>query len=422
MTAASSLSYDALLLELWPQDDIYDLLYDSEETFYGIVKKDPSFYEKLRHLAVGFGTTQGASASFSDAKAGKSASRQSEWKVTNVTYYSLFSIQRKLLKQARNRKAAILPALERESKMAIEVWRRMTSIYCWGNGVGSLGQISQIGGTFNGIVLTNAQIGLVSTPDVKHFELDMAFDASVDNTGAAGVRTRLSRLVVTNVDGENGIVTFNQNVTDAIPTAAANDYLYRQGDYNAVIAGVPAWIPTSVPTSTPFFGMDRSKYPQRLGGWRVPCAKLSPRGAAMKAAKVLRENGGKPSHYFLSPNDFFNLQMELQSAGNFQMVKEPGKRMDGHEFGEPFEGISFQGPGGTIKAFSDINVPDNYGWMLDMRPIAFATLGETPAFVTDDGSRILREGDADAYEGRIAGDMQLTNEAPGKSAVALLAA
>lgn len=422
MTAASSTSFDALLRELWPQDEIYDELYDSEETFYGVVKKDTSFYEKLRHLAIGYGTTQGASASFSDAKAGKSPSVESEWKVTPVTYYSLFSIQRQLLKRAQNKKAAILPALERESRMAIEVWRRMTSIYCWGNGVGSLGQISQIGGTFNSIVLTNAQIGLTSVADVKHFEINSAIDVSVDNTGVAGVRTRISRLQVTNVDGENGIVTFNQNVTAAIPLAAASDYIYRQGDYNAVIAGVPAWIPTSVPTSTAFFGMNRAVYPQRLGGWRVSCKGLSPRAAAMKTAKVLRENGGKPSHYFLSPNDFFNLQLELQSAGALTMIKEPGERMDGHEFGEPFEGIQFMGPGGAIKAFFDINVPDNYGWMLDMRPISFATMGESPYFVMDDGSRILRETDSDSFEGRIAGDMQLTVEAPGKSGVALLAA
>src|ERR1700677_748303 len=99
MTAASSTSFDALLRELWPQDDIYDELYHSAETFYGLLKKDPSV--------------------------------QSEWKVTPVIYYSLFSIQRQLLKRAQNKKAAVLPALERESKMAIEVWRRMTSIYCW---------------------------------------------------------------------------------------------------------------------------------------------------------------------------------------------------------------------------------------------------------------------------------------------------
>lgn len=425
MTAASSTSFDALLRELWPQEDIYDELYDSEETFFGLVKKDTTFYEKIRHLAVGYGTTQGASASFSDARSGKSPSVQSEWKVTPVIYYSLFSIQRQLLKRAQNKKAAVLPALERESKMAIEVWRRMTSIYCWGNGVGSIGVVAT-GGlgpvTYNGIVLTSSQLALATLSDIKHFEINMGLDCSVDNTGAAGTLTRLTRLQITNIDGENGILTFGVPIATAFPTLAAGNFLYRQGDYNSVISGVPAWVPITVPTSTLFFGMNRAVYPQRLGGWRVSCKGLSPRAAAMKVAKVLRENGGKPTHYFLSPNDFYNLQLELQAAGPLQMIKEPGAAIDKHTFGEPFDGIQFMGPGGMIKAFFDINVPDNYGWMLDMRPIALGTMGDVPYFVMDDGSRILRETDADAFEGRIAGDMQLWNEAPGKSGVALLAA
>ena len=427
MTAASGLSFDALLRELWPQEDIYDELYDSEETFYGVVKKDTTFYEKIRHLAVGYGTTQGASASFSDARVGKAPSVQSEWKITPVIYYSLFSIQRQLLKRAQNKKAAVLPALERESKMAIEVWRRMTAIYCWGNGVGSIGVIATNGlpgNTFPGvsgnIVLGANQVALATLSDIKHYEINMGLDASADNTGAAGTLTRLTRASITNIDGESGILTFSANVSVIWPTLAVGNYLYRQGDYNSVISGIPAWVPIVAPTSTLFFSMNRSIYPQRLGGWRVHCQGLSPRAAAMKTAKVLRENGGKPTHYFLSPNDFYNLQLELQSAGTLQMIKEPGAAINGHTFGEPFEGLQFMGPGGMIKAFFDINVPDNYAWMLDMRPIALGTMGDAPYFVMDDGSRILRETDADAFEGRIAGDMQLWNEAPGKSGVALL--
>lgn len=421
--AASGSSFDALLRELWPQDSIYDELYDSDETLFGMVEKDTTYYEKIRHLAIGYGTTQGASAGFADAKAGKAPSVQSEWKITPVTYYSLFSIQRSLLKRAQNKKAAVLPALERESKMAIEVWRRMTAIYCWGNGVGSLGQIGTNGlgpSTFNGVSLTSSQIGLASLADIKHFEINMAIDLSTDNTGVAGTLPRIARLQVTNIDGENGILTFANVVTTAIPLAATTNYVYRQGDYGAVLSGVPAWVPITAPGATLFFGMNRSVYPQRLGGWRVSCKNLSPRAAAMKTAKVLRENGGKPTHYFLSPNDFFSLQLELQSAGTLQFIKEPGAQINGHVFGEPFEGIALQGPGGTVKCFFDINVPDNYGWMLDMRPIALGSMGDVPYFVMDDGNRILRETDADAYEGRIAGDMQMWNEAPGKSGVALL--
>jgi len=331
MTAASNTSFDALLRELWPQQDIYDELYDINETFFGIVSKDTSFYEKIRHIAVGYGFTNGLSATFSSSKANKAPSVQAEWKVTPVTYYSLFSIQRQLLRRAQNKKAAILPALERESRMAIEGWKRMQGIYLFNkSGIGDLGQAASSGG-----ISTNV-ITLSSVSDVKHFEQGMTLDFSVDNTGSAGVRASTQPLTITKVDREAGTLTTNVNVTTAIPTAANSDYIYRSGDYNAIVSGVYAWVPIAVAGATAFFGLDRTKDPQRLGGWRVTCTGLSPRAAAKKTAKVLKENGGKPNYYYLSPNDFLNLMQELESAGTLRNVKEPGAPIGKYSFGVPF--------------------------------------------------------------------------------------
>jgi hypothetical protein len=412
MGAANATSYDALLRELWPQDDIYDELYDINETFFGVVSKDTSFYEKIRHIAVGYGFTQGLGASFSAAKANRAGSVQAEWKITPVTYYSMFSIQRQLLRRAKNKKAAILPALERETRMAIEGWKRMAGIYLWNkSGVGDLGKVSAI--STNTITLTNAN-------DIKHFEQNMTVEFSVDNTGSAGVRNSTQPLIVTQVDREGLVITFNVNVTVAIPTAATNDFVYRASDYNAVVSSVYSWVPTAAPGSTPFFGLNRAKDPQRLGGWRVSCTGLSPRAAAKKTAKVLKENGGKPNYYFLSPNDFLNLQMELESTGALKNVKEPGASIGKYSFGIPFEGISMMGPAGEIKCFLDINTQDNYPVMTQLNTWEFGSMGDVPYFDMEDGNRILRESDADAYAGQIIGDFQLYNEAPGKSAVALL--
>jgi len=78
------------------------------------------------------------------------------------------------------------------------------------------------------------------------------------------------------------------------------------------------------------------------------------------------------------------------------------------------------GPAGTIKCFMDINCLDNYPVMTQQDTWEFGTMGDAPYFDMEDGNRILRETDSDSYEGRIIGDFQLYNEAPGKSAIALL--
>lgn len=408
MTAANNTSYDALLRELWPQDDIYDLLYE-DAPFFAMVQKDTTFYEKIRHVALGYGTTQGVGADFPSAKANKVGSVNAEFKITPVTYYSLFSIQRQLLRRAGNKKAAILPALERESRMAMEAWKRDVQILLWGSGVGDIGRVA-VGG-----VSTNT-ITLATTSDVRHFERNMTLDVSSDNTGVAGVRPVSSPLRITAVNRRTGVLTFSTNVTTAIPGTTSNDYLYRQGNYNAVVSSVPGWIPSSDPGATAWFGLDRSTDTLRLGGVRTTATGLSPRAAAMKVAKELGENGGRPTHYFLSPDDYLNLQMELQSAGTLNFMKEPGAPIDKWTFGTPFEGIQLMGPKGIIKCFFDINVPVGAGYMLQLDTWTFGSMGKVPGFDDSDGNQILREGDADAIEGRIVGDFQLWCEAPGKNA------
>jgi hypothetical protein len=428
MTAASNTSYSALLKEIWPQSDIQNELYDLNQSFYGLVPKDTTFYEAVRHIAVGYGYTGGASAKFSSAKANKTPSVESKFDITPVQYYSLFSIQRQLLRRAQQKKAAIVPALERQSRMAIEVWKRRMGIYLFSTDVGSIGKVltaplgtaTVIGGTQ---VLLSTQLQLVNQADMRHFTNGVTVDFSVDATGSAGVRFMVSPLQVAGLDRDNSIVTFNQPILTACPTfGGANDFLYFSGDYNSIISGVGQWNPITAPTSTLFFGLDRTKDIQLLSGWRVSCKNKSMRAAGMTTAKVLHEIGGKPSHWFLSPNDYLNLQIELESAGALKSIKEPGAKINDRNFGEPFDGISLMGPGGTIKCFFDINVPDNYAWMTDIDQWTYATMGDQPYFDDEDGNEILREADADAVEGRIVGDPQLYTEAPAFTGVSLLAA
>ena len=165
MAAANSTSYSALLKEIWPQDDIINELYDVKQSLYGLVEKDTSFYEVVRHIAVGYGYTGGASAQFSNAKANKQPTVESQFKITPVQYYSLFSIQRQLLRRAQQKKAAIVPALERQTKMAIEVWKRRQGIYLFNTNVGAIGQVlTAPGGT---ATLTTGATQLLTSSQIQ---------------------------------------------------------------------------------------------------------------------------------------------------------------------------------------------------------------------------------------------------------------
>src|SRR5271169_2372289 len=208
MTAASSTTYSALLREIWPQIDIFDELYSITNSYYGLVTKDTTFYEVIRHIAVGYGYTGGASAQFTNAKKNKTPSVESKFDITPVIYYSLFSIQRQLLRRAQNKKAAILPALERQVKMALNVWKRRMGFYLWGTGGGTVAKIltAPSGTATLNIpaagtqVLTSSQIQISLVADMKKFQKNLNVGIC---TGATATDTQLAQVVpllVTNLD------------------------------------------------------------------------------------------------------------------------------------------------------------------------------------------------------------------------------
>lgn len=430
MTAASTTTYSALLREIWPQTDIFDELYTINQSYYGVVTKDTTFYEYIRHIAVGYGYTGGASAQFSNAKRNKSPSVESKFDITPVIYYSLFSIQRNLLRRAQNKKAAILPALERQVKMALNVWKRRQGIYLWGTGVGNVAQIlTGPGGTAtlnipSGTtqVLTTSQIQLTNVPDMKKFQKNLNVGFMTGNTTTDTQITQIVPLLVTNLDRDNAIITFNVPVASSVPGigSTSTNYVCFDGDANQVVAGNYGWVPSTAPTSASWFGLDRTQDIQWLSGWRLSGKNKSIKAAAMAAAKVIAEADGEGTHLFLSPNDYLTLQYELESAGSLRNVKEPGASIGKYAAGVTFNGIEFMGSMGPIKAFFDINVPDGLPMLQDLSTWTFATMGDAPYFDSEDGNEILREADADALEGRIVGDLQNYTEAPGRNVVLTL--
>ena len=401
MAAADSTTFGALLKEVWPQSEIYDELLDNMPA-YALIKKGTDFYEKVRHVALGYGATQGAGADFTLSKANKQPSKESKFDVTTVTYYSLFSVTRKLIRQSQNRRGAIAAALERESGLALKTWKRDMGILLYRTGIGDIGQVSAIS--------TNT-FTLVTAGDARNYEINMTLQWSSDNTGAAGVRT--GTLVVSGVNYETGVVTCTANITTGIPQGIVNDYVYRAGNYNAVISGFNAWVPSTDPGGgDSFFNVNRSTSPQRLAGVRKSVTGFSPREQQSTLALTLFNYGGSPSHSFLNTADYLNLMLELQAAGVVMMTKELPAKIDGVQFGSPFDGISLPGPSGVIKIFPDYNCQSSVCWMLQLDTWTLAGTGDFPYVDAQDGNRILREESADAYEGRIVGDLQLYCEAP----------
>lgn len=398
MAAATPTSYDAYLLDMWKKNGIQNLVLEDNPT-WGAIQKDTSWRGDKYHLPLGYGDTSGVGADFNIAQNNKQPTSEAEFQLTAVSFYSLFSIQRQLVRRAKD-KGAVVEAIGRQSTSAMNAWKRLNGIYLFGNGGGALGVVSAVSGT---------TLTLTTAAATARFEKNMFLTSSTTDGTSGSVNAGSNR--ITAVDIGSRTLTGAVAWTTAIPSLAVNDYVFVDGTFGNVITGFDGWLPSSV-TSTAFFGLDRTSHPTRLGGQRVTATGLSPRQAAKRAALEVYKAGGKADWYVLGPEDFNNLTNELESAGNLVNTKMPAGKLNSMSFGISYDAIDMVGPRGKITVSCDYNCPDGVGWMLTKSSWGIYSIGDAPYFDDMGGGRLIKEGSADAYEGRIVGDLQVGCDAP----------
>jgi len=416
MAADTQTSFNALLKQIWPQRQIYDML-NYGMPFFALLRKDSNLAFK-NNIAAGYGTTQGISSSFADAKANKQPESNAGFQFGAGQIYSFASVDRQLIRLSRGDARAIIGALDRAAQQAILGWKFECATQLWGNGGGAIGQVSSVSGV--NLVLTNVD-------DVVKFDRNMTLQAAPDDgTSATGGPTavRPGSVIVGSINRQLSATTYHLkpssgNWTDSgnIPGLAVNDYLFRGGNYNAAINGVFSWIPASDPTAGDNFGgQDRSLDPLRLSGIKITATGFTPREAAMRIVREAIRNSASPTHLFENPTNFGDLQLELQQAGMQVVTKEAPAAIGTHVFGEPIDGIGFIGTRGIVKVYADDRVPSGNVAALQLDTWYLSGAGEFPSLVAEDGLTIMREEWTDSFELRVVGDLQLFCVAPGLNA------
>ena len=409
MPSPASASTYNLGRSLWPQKSIYDILL-KETPFLGKLPKDTTFAEDIRYIAVGSGAPQGVGPIFATAKGNKTASLASQFQITAKTYYALFSIEGRLMRKAKSDKALIVKPYARESKNAIMQWKRDTSAYLFGNGGGAIGQIS------SGSNVATATITLEDITRIRFFERGMKLTTSTTDGTSGSIKG--GSVTVSAVNRRTGTITVEEATwATGIATAAASDYLFREGVFGNVITGLGGWIPSSDPTSTPFMSVDRSVDTERLGGIRIAGAALTPLNAALKAAGAVHDSNGAADLYILSTTDWQNLRNDLSAAGSLVMQASPASGIGTYKPGMSYQAIKLQGPSGVIDVLADPDCPTGVGYMLMSETWTLASTGELVSLIEGP----MMEDSADAWESRFVGDLQLYCEAPGYNARVALA-
>lgn len=237
----------------------------------------------------------------------------------------------------------------------------------FGNGGGARAQL-------NGAAISGATVTLADAQTALRFWANQVIQfSSDDGTGGAGVRS--GSLTVSGVDPIGGTVTFTTNVTAGIPSAGVSDYLFMNGDYNALFTGLAGWIPQPGYTFTAgvkFFGQDRSLNTVGLGGWRYAGNGAAYEDTLTQLAAMVTQYTGKPDRIYVSNLDF--AQMAKQQSGKVFFDRASAPAFDHPEI--QFEGLTFVHPKGKAMIVADAYCPTGHFYMLTMNTWKLYSMGK----------------------------------------------
>ena len=385
-------SFAAALKQHYTTQRIENMVY-KDNPFLAMISKYESFGGENLKLPIKYGIPQGRSADFTQALANKSSSQLKAFLLERTSNYSLADIDNETLEASKGNANAFIEAATTEIDGAIESATRSLAISLFGDGGGSIGQL--LADPATGTTFT-----LLNTSDVTNFEVGMqvlAYTAATGGTVRAGGKRE-----ITHVNRDTGVIT----VDAAIDAAwAINDFIVPDGDYDAMLSGLAAWIPSTAPSSAVFFSVDRSVDVTRLGGIRFAGGSLPIEEALIGAASRCAREGGKPDVCFMNYSNFADLEKALGSKVSYVDIKVKP------EIG--FRGIEINGPRGPIKVIPDQNCPSNTAFMLDMSMWKLYSLGKAPKILDPDGLRFLRISTADSVEVRVGYYAQLGCRGPG---------
>ena len=394
MSNLDLVSMNAALKELYDGQVVENLVY-ADNPFLAMVPKANNFGGKYKPIPIQTGVSQGRSATFATAQANQTAPDLESFLITRAKDYSIATIDNETMLASKTDKMAFLDGAKLLIDSAIRSCTNSLAGSLFRSGTGSIGKI----GTISTGVITLSNAG-----DITQFEKNMVLQANATDGGTP--RSALGYVIAVNRAAGQLTVSASLGGSAGTPTSwAANDFLLVQGDNNAKIKGLQAWLPSSVSGSDNFFGVNRSIDVSRLAGVYYDGSSQSIEEALIDHSSLIAREGGKPNVCITNFATYAALEKSLGSKVQYVDMKKG-------EIG--FRGISVNGANSIIQVFPDRSCPSTSGFLLQMDTWKLESLGEAPQILTyGDGLQMLRVSNADAGEVRVGYYSQLRTNAPG---------
>lgn len=407
--AAEQISGSNIFKILYPED-VSNPECERSKVF-GMMKKDTKFAsDGTKYVVVSIAPGAGGSATFSEALANQSATQQVRFSLGRKKLYEIGSIDGEAMAVAKNgggdnSKGAILDIVKHAMKKARTAFARTFGRSVWGNGGGARGRISGVT-TGTSITLTNRMdgVGFFKGMVLQLADNDGYTTVTSPRVGSAAITTMARK-----TSSNTATLTTSAAWDSLIGGAAANDYIFRKGDYNNYPSGIPAWAPYSDPGgSDSFLGVNRNTAGDMnyLSGWRVSGGGQPKQQTLIDGAAEAAANGIMLNTVFMNPLDMRDAFKEQSSYKTIDVSTTNPKI--------GYKGLELLASVGALTILAEPDVPQGYFHIINPREDwTCRSAGDTPQLLDFDGLKaFLRNPNGDDYQFRLGCYLNYENAEP----------
>ena len=371
---------DAVMKNYYADDtNLLGKMYEGSQTVRTIKRNEAgqgkSFIQPYK-----VGTSNGVSADFE--KAYKLAVDQAvgpSFEDTQFTYDDFFAHWSMNIKQKRQMPAvgrgSFINVLRRDMDSTLERLQRVRLRHVFADGNGEIGKVlANATGPNTGI-----KFKLTSAVDTIYFEVGTQLEAAATATATAAKKlgsvdvyfkvTKLDRLeneITCALIDDNGVAIAAGNGNSVL---TKDTYLFQKGDITAIptngtrrMPGFAAWCPETIAANDNFWGMNRSRDRNRLGGVVHAVDTGDPlrqyQNTFIDAAHRQRTLGGRFRQIVMNPLHFKEFVKELGKDTEYKKVDTSGfnKGVPG------FRAIQIAYSLGDLMIHQDIHCPTGIAW------------------------------------------------------------
>ncbi len=372
-----------------------------------IVPKMEDAGGKYYPIPLQFEVSQGRSATFSNAQGNQTPAQLVEFLLTYKPDYSIATLAMQVLKTAMTSTGAFKQMVPVVVDSAMRAASISAGSAFYRSGTGSIGQVSTATAISTGVIT------LQNPADVSQFGVNQTLQSASSDGGTP--RAALGYVIARSV--RNGTITVSATgIGGAAGTPSGwttSDYLLVQGDSNAKISGLSAWLPTTDPTSSDnFYGVNRS-VDYRLYGVSYDGSGQPIEEALIDHLMLLNREGASTDYFLTNFGSYAALDKALGTRRSYVDIEGPA--------GIGFRGLEIVGPNGTVKCMADRNCQVQKGYALQMDTWKLYSLGAVPEVLRyEDRLEMLRVYNADSAEVRVGAYYNLGSNAPGWNGATLL--